>query len=91
MELTSYKEYILEKVTIYDMILESKIVFKNFLGILSKMEVMKSQRTSKIATTKISMVYNITISILQMKKTRSVLIQIEKLHRTSPKDYVENG
>jgi hypothetical protein len=37
MKLTSYKEYILEKV-IYDMILESKIVFsKNFLGILSKM------------------------------------------------------
>jgi hypothetical protein len=34
MKLTSYKEYILEKV-IYDMILESKIVFsKNFLGIL---------------------------------------------------------
>jgi hypothetical protein len=45
MKLTSYKEYILEKV-IY-MILESKIVFsKNFLGILSKMEVMRSQKNS---------------------------------------------
>jgi hypothetical protein len=37
MKLTSYKEYILEKV-IYDMILESNLVFSNnFLGLLSKM------------------------------------------------------